>query len=241
MESIESRTPPLPSIKLPESTKSQLLFMADSARSPNEAAIPVEQARIMARRNRGVHSIHGEKIPGNKNTAPTATITDPSNPPIKPAMLLLGLTEIIPRFFAPNNVPNSQARESLPNVINKNKRMAPGFPHPLININQNMKSPGYIRREKQPITLLVMDSISEEREKILDINAHPAPAINITGIIHEGKPKLIFKVADNGAREPRIRLSAFDTLTCFFSSIAENSSAPTAEKKIVTRFMARLL
>ena len=61
MESIESSTPPRPSMEFPESTKSQLLFIADSAKSPRVAAIPVHNPIKLAR-SRGEALIHSPAV-----------------------------------------------------------------------------------------------------------------------------------------------------------------------------------
>lgn len=113
-ESIESKTPPRPGIISPESFVFADRFKADSERSPKIAPQPTKNPVI------DQIKIGPGKAWGNKNAKTLKAMTLVIEPPIKPAMLLLGLTIKIFRFF-PKNTPKNHAKESFPNVIAKNE------------------------------------------------------------------------------------------------------------------------
>ena len=86
---------------------SALRFISDSTRSPTIASM-LEPNPKRAIAQYGTSAKETLKMNLHKIAIPIVQ----EIPPIKPAILLFGLTLIIPRFFFPNNIPNNQANES---------------------------------------------------------------------------------------------------------------------------------
>jgi len=157
MESIESRIPPRARNKVPEFLKSQLLFIADSERSPSAAKILVKNPITIAFTGRA--ETGSPKTDGNSIAVPAEITIDANKPPEKPAMLLLGLAGIIPRLFLPKRFPASHAAESFRKTITKNKKIAPEFSQTLIFTKKYRKKDGYTAAENAAAMLLITFSM----------------------------------------------------------------------------------
>ena len=115
MESIESSTPPLPGIALPESFTSVDRLMADSIRSPIFAvkATQIDKISIAT-----TEILNENKM---RNRSPAAAVN--KNPLMNPTILLFGLTINGFADFLPNRDPTTKARESFVKIKIKNNRI----------------------------------------------------------------------------------------------------------------------
>ncbi len=110
MESAESRRPPRPGMRFPESFVFEHLFKTDSTRSPKIAVTDIETARMEIFQKGYVFNT------GKQAKAIRMAMKGPVKPPMKPIMLLFGLAATYPRLFLPIDTPNNQAQESHPKI-----------------------------------------------------------------------------------------------------------------------------
>lgn len=115
IESIESKTPPRPGIKVPLSFISAERLNTDSVKSPTIETTAVKKLIIIIFQY-SLPKISG-KIKFNKIPHAIEVII----PPINPTKLLLGLAGINPRVDFPKSIPKNHAPESHINTRIKNK------------------------------------------------------------------------------------------------------------------------
>ena len=136
IESMESRSPPLPGIILPESLKLAARFITDSTRSPimevNAAKKAIVSIEIKDCSER--YGINFQPKKPNKS--------GPAKPPTYPAMLLLGLALKIFLLFFPRRTPKSQAIESELNTRRRNEEIRiDACSHPVIRDMNEIRYP----------------------------------------------------------------------------------------------------
>ena len=120
MLSMESKIPPRPGIKEPESLQFDDRLSTDSTRSPIMEVKPITSPKKI------ILKIEPAKTSPFHKKHTTPLNTDPAKPPQKPAMLLFGLALIKPLLFFPKSTPKNHANESQKKTMVK-KRIKTSF------------------------------------------------------------------------------------------------------------------